>query len=165
VENLKLTAILNFTRFIVTHVSIITSDISSNIYRYTFENLQNVLLPITSMSLQSYEEPLSNHIKIRGHFFILSYDHRVFFFSNPHSHTFSAYDRDFKCRRFGNLLEPRYIFGAIELDQWAITLSSKDGCFQAHLLVVWALSHPFPLSKCLRTLAYDLGFFPFDFGP
>lgn len=50
-----------------------------------------------------------------------------------------------KSRRFGVYFEPRYIFGAIKLDQWAITLSSKDGCFQAHLLVVKALVHPFPL--------------------
>ena len=33
-----------------------------------------------------------------------------------------------------------------------ITLSSKDGCFQAHLLVVIARSLSFPLSDCLGTL-------------
>jgi len=69
-----------------------------------------------------------------------------------------------RSRRFGESLEPWYIFGAMELDQWAITLSSKDGCFQAHLLVVIARSLPFPLSDCLGTLAYDLGCFPLDFG-
>lgn len=72
--------------------------------------------------------------------------------------------RLFKSRCFGESLEPRYIFGAMKLDQWAITLSSKDGCFQAHLLVVIARSLPFPLSDCLRTLAYDLGCFPLDLG-
>ena len=30
---------------------------------------------------------------------------------------------------FGGKLEPRYIFGAGSLDQWAITHSLKDGCF------------------------------------
>jgi len=70
-----------------------------------------------------------------------------------------------KSRRFGEWLEPRDIFGAFGLDQWAITLSSKDGCFQAHLLVVFAQKPPFPLSHFLETLAYDLGSFPFDFGP
>jgi len=33
----------------------------------------------------------------------------------------------FPSRRFGESLEPPYIFGAMKLDQWAITLSSKDG--------------------------------------
>ena len=70
-----------------------------------------------------------------------------------------------RSRRFGEWLEPRDIFGAFGLDQWAITLSSKDGCFQAHLLVVFAQKPPFPLSHFLETLAYDLGSFPFDFGP
>jgi len=51
VENLKLTAILNCTRFFVTHVSILTSDISSNIFQYTFANVQNVLLPILESSI------------------------------------------------------------------------------------------------------------------
>jgi hypothetical protein len=69
-----------------------------------------------------------------------------------------------RSRRFGESLEPWDIFGAMELDQWAITLSSKDGCFQAHLLVIIARSLPFPLSDCLGTLAYDLGCFPLDFG-
>jgi len=32
-------------------------------------------------------------------------------------------------RSFGTRLEPRYIIGAEPLDQWAITLSLKDGCF------------------------------------
>ena len=32
-------------------------------------------------------------------------------------------------RSFGVMLEPRYIFAAESLDQWAITLSLKDGCF------------------------------------
>jgi len=30
---------------------------------------------------------------------------------------------------FGGRLEPRYIFGAKPLDQWAVTHSLKDGCF------------------------------------
>jgi len=75
--------------------------------------------------------------------------------------------------RFGNILETRYIFSDSKLDQWALTLSSKDGCFQAHLLVVLArksilkyfLYHLFPLSICLGTLTCGLGFFPLDFGP
>lgn len=70
-----------------------------------------------------------------------------------------------RSRRFGGQLEPRDIFGAFGLDQWAITLSSKDGCFQAHLLVVFAQKLPFPLSCLLETLAYDLGCFPLGFGP
>jgi hypothetical protein len=48
------------------------------------------------------------------------------------------------------------------LDQWAITLSLKGGCFQAYLLVVLVFLLPFPLSYNLRTLMYDLGYFPFD---
>lgn len=75
------------------------------------------------------------------------------------------FDVDQNIRHFGKLHKTRYIFGAISLDQWAITLSSKDGCFQAHLLVVFATSLPFPLSNCLGTLVFDLGCFPLDFGP
>ena len=30
---------------------------------------------------------------------------------------------------FGSMFKPRYIFSAESLDQWAITLSLKDGCF------------------------------------
>ena len=63
--------------------------------------------------------------------------------------TFSAQD---------NFLENKFS----NLDQWAITLSSKDGCFQAHLLVVMVIELPFPLSYNLGTLTYDLGYFPFD---
>ena len=33
----------------------------------------------------------------------------------------------------------------ISIDQWSITISSKDGCFQANFLVVKAYSLPFPL--------------------
>ena len=51
------------------------------------------------------------------------------------------------------------------LDQWALTLSSKDGCFQAHLLVVHAWKLLFPLRYCLGTLTDDLGCFPFDKRP
>lgn len=79
----------------------------------------------------------------------------------------SVYDWRFAphlSRRFGELLESLYILGARKLDQWAITLSSKDGCFQAHLLVVVAFLLTFSLSNCLRTLAYGLGCFPFDLG-
>ncbi|KAA0047299.1 hypothetical protein E6C27_scaffold908G00990 [Cucumis melo var. makuwa] len=71
---------------------------------------------------------------------------------------------DSRSHPFGESLEPQDIFGAMELDQGAIMLSLKDGCFQAHLLVVIARELPFPLSGCLRTLAYDLGCFPLDFG-
>ena len=67
-----------------------------------------------------------------------------------------------EARSFGVILEPRWIYGANQLDQWAITLSLKDGCFQAHLLVVLVIELPFPLSCNLRTLTYDLGYFPFD---
>ena len=70
-----------------------------------------------------------------------------------------------KSRRFGEFFEPRYIYGAFQLDQWAITLSLKGGCFQAHLLAVFAVKHPFPLKNFFGTLAFDLGCFPLDFGP
>jgi len=50
-----------------------------------------------------------------------------------------------RTRGFGGQLEPRYIFGAASLDQWAITHSFKDGCFWANLLAVWAMPLPFPL--------------------
>ena len=69
-----------------------------------------------------------------------------------------------KSRFFGEFLEPRSIFGEKKLDQWAVTLSFKDGCFQAHLLVVFAFFHPFPLKNYLRTLENDLGCFPLNFG-
>lgn len=120
-ENLPLAAIVFFTGFLVTHVSILTSDISRS----------------------CHQKP------------------------SPIDRTFRYWHLKKKLsrsRRFGESLEPWYIFGAMELDQWAITLSSKDGCFQAHLLVVIARSLPFPLSDCLGTLAYDLGCFPLDFG-
>ena len=64
---------------------------------------------------------------------------------------------------FGGKLEPRYIFGAGSLDQWAITHSLKDGCFWANLLVVWGTPLPFPLSLRLGALAGGLGCFPFDY--
>ena len=81
---------MSFTRFIVTHVSILTSDFSSNICRYTFDNLQNVLLPLVPDPLM----PLMPLMPRRGigHW---------------------ALEEDGQSRRFGNLLEPRYIFGAI----------------------------------------------------
>jgi hypothetical protein len=38
---------------------------------------------------------------------------------------------------------------------------AKDGCFQAHCLDVLTRLFPFPLSDCLRALAYGLGCFLF----
>jgi len=73
VETLKLSAILNLTGFNVTHVSIITSDISND--------------PFDS-SLTTYRT--------------FCYPYFLFFLIS---------------RRFGELLKPRYIFGAIGLDQ------------------------------------------------
>jgi len=71
----------------------------------------------------------------------------------------------FLIRCFGGYLKPRYIFSASTLDQWALTLSSKDGCFQAHLLVVFAYKLLFPLRYRLGTLSNGLGCFPFDERP
>ena len=67
--------------------------------------------------------------------------------------------------QFGGSLEPRYIFGAKKLDQCASTRSSKDGCFQAHLLDVIVFSLPLPLRERFRTLLYILGCFPLDYEP
>jgi len=64
-------------------------------------------------------------------------------------------------RSFGIRLEPRWIFGAESLDQWAITHSLNDGCFWANILVVWATPHPSPLSLNFGTLAVGLDCFPF----
>ena len=63
---------------------------------------------------------------------------------------------------FGVFLETRYIFDAWTLHQWAITLSSKDGCLQAHLLVVLVFKLPFPLRKSFGTLLNSLGCSPLD---
>jgi len=67
--------------------------------------------------------------------------------------------------RFGDDVEPRYIVGAVQLAQCARTRSSKDGCFQAHLLDVNAAQLPCPLTSCFGTLADNLGCFPFDYEP
>jgi len=75
-----------------------------------------------------------------------------------------------------NYLQFLYIFGTamhiyrifriyINIDEWAITLSFKDGCFQADLLVVFALRLPFSLSNFFRTLTNVLGCFPLVLGP
>ena len=52
------------------------------------------------------------------------------------------------------------IFGTEKLDQWAPTLSWKDGCFQAHLLIVFAFQLPFPLRALLWNLTRLFGLFP-----
>ena len=64
------------------------------------------------------------------------------------------------------MLEPPYIFGAKcqsllrRIEQWAITLSLKDGCFWANLLSVYGTSLPFPLSIDLEALIESLGSSP-----
>ena len=65
----------------------------------------------------------------------------------------------------GAMVEPRDIVGAAHLDQCACTRSSKDGCFQAHLLVVAGVPLPFPLTIGFRTLPDSLGCFPLDHAP
>ena len=76
---------------------------------------------------------------------------------------YTGYSATFlKKYRFGPYLKSLYIFDAKELDQWAVTLSLKDGCFQAYLLVVLIFWLPFPLRHYLRTLANNLGCFPLD---
>ena len=45
VETLEFSAILVFTGYVVTHVSILTSDISNIIHIISSVNIQNVLLP------------------------------------------------------------------------------------------------------------------------
>ncbi len=50
--NLRFSACGFFTRILVTHVSILTSDISSNPCRVTFINLQNAPLPL-DVTIQS----------------------------------------------------------------------------------------------------------------
>jgi len=52
----------------------------------------------------------------------------------------------------------------IYLDQWAVTLSLKDGCFQAYLLAVLIVSLRFTLSIHLGALIGGLGFFPLVHG-
>jgi len=66
---------------------------------------------------------------------------------------------------FGINLKPRYIFSTKKLDQWAVTLSLKDGCFQAYLLVVLIFSLPFPLRFNLETLTNNQGCFPLELEP
>ena len=53
-----------------------------------------------------------------------------------------------------------YIFGAKKLDQWAGTLSLKDGCFQAHLLVIYTFLLPFSLKNTFKGLNEQSGLFP-----
>ena len=83
---------------------------------------------------------------------------------NTPSTTYRTF-RYLKKYRFGTYLEPLYIFGAKKLDQWAVTLSLKGGCFQAYLLVVFILSPPFSLRYDFGTLTSIQGCFPFDHGP
>jgi len=59
------------------------------------------------------------------------------------------------------LLDP-YILGAKWLGLGAVTLSLKDGCFQAHLQVIVTTKLPFTLKANLGTLTYNLGCFPLD---
>ena len=66
---------------------------------------------------------------------------------------------------FGKCLESLYIFGAKLLDQWAVTLSLKDGCFQAYLLVVVVIQLPCSLRDNLGTLTDNEGCFPLDIEP
>ena len=47
------------------------------------------------------------------------------------------------------------------VEQWAITLSLKDGCFWANLLSVLGNPLPFPLNIDLETLTESLGSSPF----
>ena len=65
-----------------------------------------------------------------------------------------------QCRRFGARIEPRYILGGHSLDQCALTRSSKDGCFQAHLLAVFGPWPSFPTHVRLRDLSVRSGLFP-----
>ncbi len=65
---------------------------------------------------------------------------------------------------FGNSFKPRSFFSAKRLDQWAVTLSLKDCCLQAHLLAVYAFSLLLPLNEYFGTLADGLGCFPLDYG-
>ena len=66
-----------------------------------------------------------------------------------------------KTCRFGKFLKSRYILGAKKLDQWAITLSLKDGCFQAYPLIVSIFLLPFSLRILFRDLSDQSGLFPF----
>lgn len=58
-----------------------------------------------------------------------------------------------KYHRFGEWLEPRYILGAIELDQWAITLSLKGGCFHKYVF-----SNAFALVQTISWLCWNVLF-------
>jgi hypothetical protein len=60
------------------------------------------------------------------------------------------------------ICESRYIVDAEQLYQWFVTLSSKNGCFQAHLLIVYTTPLSLTLIHRLETLANDLGCFPLD---
>lgn len=48
----------------------------------------------------------------------------------------------------------------LSIDQWSITMSSKDGCFQANFLVVKAYVLPFPLRELFQDLNERSGLFP-----
>ena len=79
----------------------------------------------------------------------------------------SRHEDETYSHRFGNKLETRYIFSDTKLDQWALTLSWKDGCFQAHLLVVFAREgtdappiSSFPTQFMFRDLSVWSGLFP-----
>jgi len=62
---------------------------------------------------------------------------------------------------FRRFLEPRDIFGEGVLNQCALTRSSKDSCFQAHLLGVSILLLPFPLKiKPFQDVSRQSGLFP-----
>lgn len=128
-ETLGFSAIMFFTWFYVTHVSILTSifsnvffNISSMIYgTFRYQNKKNPDFSVLEVLL----------------FFVVSVN-------NFSLDTSSA---------------------QTSIDQWSITISSKDGCFQANFLVVKAYLLPFPLSYCFKTLTNDLGCFPLDFRP
>ena len=54
----------------------------------------------------------------------------------------------------------RYIIDAKQLYQWFVTLSLKNGCFQAYLLIVHTTSPSFHTDTPLRDLSWWSGLFP-----
>ena len=131
-ENLEHSAITYFTWLIVTHVSILASDISS----------------------RWVQRPSTTYRTFRYRWIRKAPKMQRFLFGK------SFRIPKIPSRRFGESLEPLYIFGAMKLDQWAITLSSKDGCFQAHLLVVVAFLLAFLTKWLLKDLSVRSGLFP-----
>ena len=64
-----------------------------------------------------------------------------------------------QCLWYRYRLWDHQIFGAFTLGQWAVTLSLKNGCFQAHLLTVLKQGLPFSL-KLFLDLNQQCGLFP-----